>query len=150
ASVAALLVLVGVVIAVSVHKAGQASEDIDQAKAQGARLADTLKQAEVNKKKEEERERQRVQDREEQLGYLTDMQEVQDSLQKEDTERAKLLLDRHRPGAGKKDNRCWEWYFLKNRLPQTAVAVQAHARPVTQLAWRPDGRALASVANDGA
>src|SRR5262249_11098585 len=128
AGVVVLLLLVGIVIMVSVHKTGEFAGAADQAKAHSAQLQVELSPAEKDKAKEQEEKKHKEemaehqkQDHEAHLAYVANMQEVYDSLEKDDTARARLLLDRHLPTPDKKDNRCWEWYFLNNRLAQAPL-----------------------------
>jgi WD40 repeat protein/predicted Ser/Thr protein kinase len=58
------------------------------------------------------------------------------------------LLDELQPGPGEPDRRGWEWSFLHTLGHQERRSLDGHAAPVRSVAWRPDGRRLATAGED--
>jgi len=84
------------------------------------------------------------------LLYLAQIRQAQQALTAGDAARAELILDRWEPLSGgegqgvRGDLRHWEWYFLKARC-QGRFALPGHSERVNSIAFRPDGKQLASA-----
>ena len=81
--------------------------------------------------------------------YAADMILAQEALDANNLGRAEQLLNRHRPEAGEKDLRDWEWRYLWRRCVHDELrTVRAHDNSVSQLRFLPDGRRFVSSSWD--
>jgi WD40 repeat protein/tRNA A-37 threonylcarbamoyl transferase component Bud32 len=82
------------------------------------------------------------------LAYLAQMRQVRHSWEAADLERAERLLERWRPNAARPDElRGWEWHYLYG-LCRGRFALPGHPRQATAVAFRPDGKQLASAGGE--
>jgi WD40 repeat protein len=79
--------------------------------------------------------------------YHAEMRRAQQALEQADVERARRLLRSWLPHEGLKDLRGWEWHFLNERTHGRFV-LDAHAYQVNAVAWRPDGKRLATAGGE--
>jgi eukaryotic-like serine/threonine-protein kinase len=78
--------------------------------------------------------------------YAADMNLVQQDLAAGNLGLASDLLDRHRPRAGQKDLRGWEWRYLWARCrSDEEFTLGTHQERVTGVAFSPDGRIVATA-----
>jgi len=100
------------------------------------------------------RERDRVLQREATLRrhlYAADMVWAWMAWNNGNVDRARDLLDRHRPEPGVKDLRSFAWYYLAPRCRDTpSTVLRGHDGPVYGLAFSPTAEFLASCSKDGA
>jgi len=59
-------------------------------------------------------------------------------------------LDSLVPKPGERDLRSWEWYYYLSLCHRDVLTFRGHRPGVSRVAWRPDGRLLASSDTDGA
>jgi WD40 repeat protein/tRNA A-37 threonylcarbamoyl transferase component Bud32 len=78
------------------------------------------------------------------LLYMAEVRQAQHALEQADFGRAEKLLERWRPHENASDLRGWEWYFLRQQC-QGRFALGTHAGHAWAVAYRPDGRQLASA-----
>jgi eukaryotic-like serine/threonine-protein kinase len=80
------------------------------------------------------------------LLYLSEMRQAQQMMRRADLEGAmRILMHEHwQPKEGQFDLRDWEWYFLKDRC-ETRLGFGAHQGQAFAVAYRPDGKELASA-----
>lgn len=82
------------------------------------------------------------------LLYLSEMRQAQQTLRRADHDGVLRILEDHwRPKQGLKDLRDWEWYFLKERC-QARLAFGSHMDRAFAVAYRPDGKQLASAGGE--
>jgi WD40 repeat protein/tRNA A-37 threonylcarbamoyl transferase component Bud32 len=81
------------------------------------------------------------------LLYMAEVRQAQHALEHADFGRAEKLLERWRPREGMRDLRGWEWYFLRQQC-QGRFALGTHAGHAWAVAYRPDGRQLASAGGE--
>ena len=80
-----------------------------------------------------------------QIAYASDMSLVQQALRWNNLGRARDLLNRHRPKAGEKDLRGWEWRYLwYNCRSDHAFELPSQDYSLYAVDLSPDGRLLAS------
>ena len=80
-----------------------------------------------------------------QLAYDSDMSLVQQALRWNNLGRAQVLLNRHRPKAGEKDLRGWEWRYLWQECrPDNAFELQKQEVSLYAVDFSPDGKLLAT------
>jgi WD40 repeat protein/tRNA A-37 threonylcarbamoyl transferase component Bud32 len=79
------------------------------------------------------------------LLYLSEMRQAQQTLRRADHDGTLRILNEHwLPKDNRPDLRDWEWYFLKDRC-QTRLAFGSHDDRAFAVAYRPDGKELASA-----
>src|SRR5581483_2594310 len=78
------------------------------------------------------------------LLYMAEVRQAQQALAHADFGRAEALLERWRPRERGGDLRGWEWYFLRQQCTGR-FALGTHAGQAWAVAYRPDGRQLASA-----
>jgi WD40 repeat protein len=85
------------------------------------------------------------------LLYAADMNGVQQALEDGNLDRARQLLEAHRPRVfWQEDLRGFEWgYFWGQCQDQSLNRLDGHENRVTSVAWSPDARTLASGSLDG-
>jgi WD40 repeat protein/tRNA A-37 threonylcarbamoyl transferase component Bud32 len=118
------------------------SEAIMRKDAQRARqTAETAWQTAEGARKEAEEEAERNR----RLLYVSDMNVAQQAWEAANVARVLELLNRHRPQPLQEDLRGFEWYYLW-RLCQRSLMTPTleHGRPVSCVAFSPDGETLAS------
>ncbi|MEO8429783.1 MAG: serine/threonine-protein kinase, partial [Verrucomicrobiota bacterium] len=78
------------------------------------------------------------------LLYAADMNLAQQALKLDNVDRARRLLDRHRPQPGEEDLRGWEWRYLW-QLTRSSALVTLTNRPMRgwSVSFSPDGTRLA-------
>ncbi len=83
------------------------------------------------------------------LLYLSEMRQAQQMSRRADLDGAlRILMHEHwQPKKGHFDLRDWEWYFLKDRA-ETRLGFGAHQGQAFAVAYRPDGRELASAGGE--
>src|SRR5262249_3557444 len=81
------------------------------------------------------------------LYYLARIRQVQAAWEAADVDRAEQLLAFRVPSGAREDLRGWEWYFLKG-LCQGRFTLRGHEGRVNAVAYRPDGRRLATAGYD--
>ena len=82
------------------------------------------------------------------LFYLAEMRQAQQDLRRADLDGTLRILDKYaRVGPEQSDLRDWEWYFLQDRC-QTRLAFGSHQGRAFAVAYRPDGKQLASAGGD--
>jgi eukaryotic-like serine/threonine-protein kinase len=80
--------------------------------------------------------------------YLARVQMAWQAYQSTDLSGMESYLAASQPQPGRGDRRCWEWYHLLGLTRQERRALQGHTGAVRALAWRPDGRQVASAGDD--
>jgi len=82
--------------------------------------------------------------------YAADMNLIQRALELNNLERARDLLDRHRPTSGQSDLRGWEWRYLWQQCQSDERGTLARFEaPIGSVAISPDGRWLAAADGGG-
>jgi hypothetical protein len=81
--------------------------------------------------------------------YVADMQLAHRAWQERRILRMQSLLDAHQPQPGQPDLRGWEWFYLRSFCFGERSTFRGHTSYVGCVAWRPDGRRLASAGKDG-
>jgi WD40 repeat protein len=76
--------------------------------------------------------------------YLHRVALADQALARGDSARAEAFLDEC-PAA----QRRWEWHYLKRRCDPSVLTIKRHEQAVLAVAYRPDGRRLASAGKDG-
>jgi WD40 repeat protein/serine/threonine protein kinase len=76
--------------------------------------------------------------------YIADMNLAGVAWEENNLERARELLEKHRPGPGEADPRRFEWHYLRRLLQGDLLTVQAHGGWVTGVAICTDGHSLLS------
>ena len=94
------------------------------------------------------RERQRAEDnrqRADQNLYDSDMSLAQHAWDEGDLGRTLSLLEAHRPQAGEKDRRSFEWFYFRNLCQgDQRMTLRGHSQAVNCVAFSPDGKRLAT------
>lgn len=83
--------------------------------------------------------------------YVAQMRVAQECWRQGDVSTMQSLLDEHLPQTGRNDRRGWEWYYLQSLPAQEELVFLGHAdyrdaKGVSAVAWRPDGKYVASTA----
>ncbi len=81
------------------------------------------------------------------LLYLAEMRQAQHALEHADFGQAEKLLERWQPREGSADLRGWEWHFLHEQC-RGRFALGQHQGHAWAVAYRPDGRQLASAGGE--
>lgn len=82
------------------------------------------------------------------LLYLSEMRQAQQMLRRADIDGALRILNKDwQPKGEQRDLRDWEWYFLKERC-EARLGFGAHAGRAFAVAYRPDGKQLASAGGE--
>ncbi|MBI2806978.1 MAG: serine/threonine protein kinase [Planctomycetes bacterium] len=82
------------------------------------------------------------------LLYLSEMRQAKQTLRRADLDGVVRVLEDHwRPKPGVTDLRDWEWFFLKDQC-DTRLAFGSHVGRAFAVAYRPDGRHLASAGGE--
>lgn len=81
--------------------------------------------------------------------YSADMNLVQGALENDNLDRARILLDHHRPSPGQPDIRGWEWRYLwqQSQSQESETLFNSDVR-IQELAISPDGKWLAAAAGN--
>ncbi len=79
--------------------------------------------------------------------YVANMHLARQAWESKEITRLQEVLQRCVPQQGRRDLRGWEWYFLHSQS-QTVVSLVGHTRPISAIAWSPDGKRLASTAQE--
>jgi hypothetical protein len=79
--------------------------------------------------------------------YVSNMRLAQAAWETGDVERARELLEQHRPAEGQRDLRGWEWYYLQGLCHGTLPTFTEPVGQVNSVAWSPDERYLAIQEN---
>jgi WD40 repeat protein len=137
---AALLVLVAVVASAGYLIISAALKETREARENEARQ----KLAAEGARDQARKDRDRVNG----LLYLANLRHARRAWERGDLGQLRQLLDLLRPEPGWTDHRGWEWYYLQAQCRGHLVGLHGHTGPVTQLAWSPDGKLLASAAQD--
>jgi WD40 repeat protein len=82
------------------------------------------------------------------LLYASDLRLAHEALAANNVVRALELLDRHVPPPGRADLRDFTWHYLRDRCVPETMTLQGHTGPVHCVAYSPDGRLIASGAED--
>jgi WD40 repeat protein len=83
-----------------------------------------------------------------QTTYTAHINLAQRALEAGGIDRARELLEHHRPKPGETDLRHFEWYY-PNRLCHTELlTLKGHTNGVYSVAYSPDGKCLASISRD--
>jgi WD40 repeat protein len=101
-------------------------------------------------RREAERSEQKARDREEALRhllYVARIRQVQHALDTADLDRAERLLAFWEQPSERAKLRDWEWYLLKEQT-QGRFSLTGHDGRTTALAYRPDGKRLASAGGE--
>lgn len=64
-------------------------------------------------------------------------------------ERLVALLELHRPARGEENLRGFEWYYWRRLIDTPLLNLQGHRGLIWNVAFRPDGKQLASAGDDG-
>src|SRR5262245_1991264 len=81
------------------------------------------------------------------LLYLAEMRRAQQALEQADFDRVQRLLKHWEPREGERDLRDWEWHFLRTHS-QGPHSVHAHVYQASAVAWRPDGKEIATAGGE--
>jgi WD40 repeat protein len=81
--------------------------------------------------------------------YAAQVRLASDAWQDANVGRLRELLDAQRPADGEEDLRGFEWHYLSRLLNADLLTFRGHDRPVHCVAYAPDGRRVASGADDG-
>lgn len=81
--------------------------------------------------------------------YAADIQGVVHDAAQNRVAAVRERLRRHRTEESGRDLRHWEYYYLRSRLDQSALAVAAHPGGVNAVTVSPDMRSLATAGEDG-
>lgn len=81
--------------------------------------------------------------------YLADMQATTDDVVQRRADATREVVNRHRPGAGEKDRRGWEWHYANAVLNTENVKLVSSAQPLRALAMNADETAAAVAGDDG-
>jgi WD40 repeat protein/serine/threonine protein kinase len=125
---------------------GQAAEQADVARKQEAAALKAAQETATERDKVT-REHEALQRTAEDLRralYVSDMRLAQDAWHDGQTRNVLQILERHRPAAGKRDLRGFEWHYLW-RLCNSAKLTLPHQ--AMWVGFSPDGRRIASVDN---
>jgi eukaryotic-like serine/threonine-protein kinase len=77
--------------------------------------------------------------------YVADMNLAGVAWDDNNLQRARELLEKHRPKPGETDLRGFEWYYLNRLFHGDLLTIKAHVGWVAAVAFRPDGRSLVSA-----
>jgi WD40 repeat protein/serine/threonine protein kinase len=80
--------------------------------------------------------------------YFAHIQLAQQDWQTGQINRMHELLDAHRPAAGERDLRGWEWYYLLSLCHRDRRTLRGHSAGVLSVSQSPDGKQLASGGTD--
>ena len=127
----------------------QASRERDRAEVAAAGERQAAEEAKKRRKEadEERKAAQRSESMTRRHLYAAHMNAAQQAWDSGHTERVLELLDAHIPEPGRDDLRRFEWYYLW-RLCHPARFILSHVGTV-HVAFSPDGKTSATVANDG-
>jgi WD40 repeat protein len=81
--------------------------------------------------------------------YAAQVRLASDAWQDANVGRLRELLDAQRPADNEEDLRGFEWHYLSRLLTAELFTFRGHDRPVHCVAYAPDGRCVASGADDG-
>jgi WD40 repeat protein len=99
-------------------------------------------------RKAETKQRERAEDNREHADqnlYDSDMSLAQHAWDEGDLGRTLSLIEAHRPQAGEKDRRSFEWYYFRNLCEgDQRMTLRGHRNAVTCVAFSPDGKLLAT------
>jgi WD40 repeat protein len=116
-----------------------------------ARLATAREAAEVSRAAAEESAK--TAESQEQLAsrfmYASEMQHAYEAIEHGDVVHVEQLLQKYQPGSRFAGLRGFEWYHLKSRAHGERSTLRGHRGQVYAVAFQPDGRVLASGAEDG-
>ena len=84
-----------------------------------------------------------------QFMYASEMQHAYEAIDRGEAVQAEQLLQKYEPGSRFAGLRGFEWYHLKSRVHGERSTLRGHRGQVYAVAFQPDGRVLASGAEDG-
>ena len=111
-----------------------------------------LQRAQENERKAQRAQADEARQREmaQAQAYAADVNLAHQALEDENLGRALELLERHRPKLGEKDIRGWEWRYLWQLCrSDEAFSLAGHSNSVSDVAFSPDGKLVASSGHDG-
>ena len=150
ASAVAILALIGGVT-FSTWKAIEAESAREGEKQQRIQATEAQQKAEALRELAEENEQHAIEMAEKMrlTSYVSDMKAIQQALDQHHLQRARLLLNRHRPNPGQRDLRGIEWRYLWHLAQgQEKKVTQPHDGIASLAEYSPDGKWLATAGFD--
>lgn len=146
--VAALLATIAVLLAVGGLAAAVAAFYFRQQE-HAQRLLAAEKEAERSKAVSAQGDAEKQRDMALRNQYLADMRVAHEDWTAGHVSRLYTTLGKYVPAAGQTDLRGWEWYYLLSLCHQDLKTLRGHTDRVFSVAWRSDGKQLASASSDG-